>query len=96
MSSGTGAAAALGNTRTACLALTNVRRSFCRALRMCEATWSERCLETIAQTPDPQRYAVGVPNYPDSLMEGKAGVLYTYVSIQRPDQSSFPGYDGAT
>jgi lantibiotic modifying enzyme len=71
-------------------------RHLYRALRTCEATWFEPCLEAIAQTPDPQRYVPGVPNYPDSLMEGKAGLLYAYVSIQRPDQSSFPGYDGAT
>jgi len=66
-----------------------------RALRMCEATWNDLCLETIARTPDPQRYKMGVPNHPDSLMEGRAGLLYAYVSIQRPELSSFPGYDGA-
>jgi hypothetical protein len=38
----------------------------------------------------------GVPDFPCSVMEGKAGLLYAYVSLQRPDQSSFLGYDGAT
>jgi hypothetical protein len=66
-----------------------------RALRMCEATWSERCLASISQSADPSRYRTGVPDLPDSLMEGKAGVLYAYVAAKLPDLSSFPGYDAA-
>jgi len=75
---------------------TGNHRHLYRALRTCEAMWSERCLKTIGETTDPQRYRCGVPDFPYSLMEGKAGLLYAYVSMQRPDQSSFPGYDGAT
>jgi hypothetical protein len=72
------------------------QRELYRALRLCEATWSPRCLRVIDESLDPQRRRQGTPDYPYSLMEGKAGVLYAYVAMQRPDQSSFPGYDGAT
>jgi lantibiotic modifying enzyme len=66
-----------------------------RALRMCEATWSERCLAVIGQSHAPQRYRPGVPDLPYSLMEGKAGLLYAYIAMQRPHQGTFPGYDDA-
>lgn len=75
---------------------TGNQRYVYRALRMCEATWSPRCLQVISESPDPQRRRPGIPDFPYSLMEGKAGLLYAYVAMQRPDQSSFPGYDGAT
>ena len=72
---------------------TGSQRYLYRALRMCEATWSASCLEAIAQFDDPKRYRPGVPDLPNSLMEGKAGLLYAYVSIQRPATARFPGYD---
>ena len=73
--------------------MTHGERDLYRALRMCEATWCERCLHTISESADPQRYRVGVPDFPYSLMEGNAGVLATYVALQRPGRSSFPGYE---
>eukprot|EP00051_Salpingoeca_urceolata_P021227 m.330079 g.330079 ORF g.330079 m.330079 type:complete len:632 (+) comp19759_c1_seq17:161-2056(+) len=75
---------------------TGVRRHLYRALRFCEACWSLDCLSVIAETADRQRECVGVPDHPYSLMEGMAGLLHAYISIARPDHSSFPGYDGAT
>ncbi|HMI86594.1 MAG TPA: LanC-like protein [Polyangiaceae bacterium] len=74
---------------------TRNERDLYRALRMCEATWSEPCLAVIRQSHDPQRYRPGSPDLPYSLMEGKAGLLYAYVAMQRPDQGGFPGYAGA-
>jgi lantibiotic modifying enzyme len=73
--------------------ITREKRDLYRALRMCEATWCEPCLATMRSSPDRQRYVEGLPDLPHSLMEGSAGVLYTYVSVLCPDTASFPGYD---
>jgi lantibiotic modifying enzyme len=73
--------------------VTREERYLYRALRLCETTWSEHCLATMRSSPDRQRYVPGIPDLPFSLMEGSAGVLYTYVSILRPGSASFPGYD---
>ncbi|HMJ12022.1 MAG TPA: LanC-like protein [Polyangiaceae bacterium] len=74
---------------------TQEERYLYRALRLCETTWCDRCLDTIRSSTDRQRHVPGMPDLPFSLMEGRAGVLYTYVSILRPDSASFPGYDTA-
>eukprot|EP00567_Pseudictyota_dubia_P000815 CAMPEP_0197467160 /NCGR_PEP_ID=MMETSP1175-20131217/65425_1 /TAXON_ID=1003142 /ORGANISM="Triceratium dubium, Strain CCMP147" /LENGTH=1257 /DNA_ID=CAMNT_0043003223 /DNA_START=3 /DNA_END=3776 /DNA_ORIENTATION=+ len=49
--------------------------------------------QAIQRQPDPQRFAVGVPDSPCSLMEGKAGVMCFLLDLSQPDTASFPGWD---
>lgn len=39
------------------------------------------------------RFVVGTPDYPYSLMEGTAGDLHFYADLIDPENAYFPGYE---
>lgn len=65
-----------------------------RAHKMAEAIRSEEIAKEVAVFWDPQRYTVGVPDYPYSLMEGLAGTLCFCCDLLHPESAAFPGYEG--
>ena len=65
-----------------------------KALQMAECVWSEEVKKEVMVFVDPQRYKVGIPDCPYSLMEGLAGTICFFCDVLYPKQAAFPGYDG--
>jgi lantibiotic modifying enzyme len=65
-----------------------------KAVQMAKSYWNEDLKLIIGSYVDPQRFKVGVPDTPYSLMEGAAGIVCFYCDLLYPDEASFPGYDG--
>lgn len=49
--------------------------------------------QAIQQQPDPQRRVPGVPDSPQSLMEGSAGVICFLLDLSAPATSAFPAWE---
>ncbi len=64
------------------------------ALKMGEVMETEDVKKEVAATWDPQRYRVGIPDFPFSLMEGLGGTVCFKCDLLHPELSAFPGYDG--
>ncbi len=64
------------------------------ALKMAECMASGEVLKEVAVSCDPQRYRIGVPDFPYSLMEGLGGAICFRCDLLHPELSAFPGYDG--
>lgn len=67
---------------------------FYKALQMAACCWSEEIVQAVAVYHDPQRFKIGVPDSPYSLMEGLAGTVCFFCDLLHPEQAAFPGYDG--
>ena len=65
-----------------------------KALKMAECCWNESVHQVVSTYNDPQRFRVGEPDCPYSLMEGLAGAVCFFCDILHPEQAAFPGYDG--
>lgn len=65
-----------------------------KALQMAECVWNEEVKKAVQTYPDPQRYKIGEPDCPYSLMEGLAGTICFFCDLLHPEQAGFPGYDG--
>lgn len=65
-----------------------------RAHKMAEAIRSEEIGQEVAVFFDPQRYTIGVPDYPYSLMEGLGGTICFCCDLLHPESAAFPGYEG--
>lgn len=61
---------------------------------MAEAVRSEEVRKEVEVFRDPQRYSVGMPDFPFSLMEGLGGTLCYCCDLLYPDTAAFPGYEG--
>ncbi len=65
-----------------------------RAHKMAEAIRNEDIKKEIGITKDRQRYVIGVPDYPYSLMEGLGGTICFCCDLLYPESAAFPGYEG--
>ena len=65
-----------------------------RAYKMAEAIHSDEIKKETDLYIDRQRYVVGVPNHPYSLMEGLAGTICYHCDLLHPELAAFPGYEG--
>jgi lantibiotic modifying enzyme len=63
-----------------------------RAYRMAEAMRSDEVKQAFLGFHDPQRYSVGIPDFPYSLMEGVGGALCFCCDLLHPESAAFPGY----
>lgn len=63
-----------------------------RAYKMAEAMRSEDVKKGFLDFHDPQRYVVGLPDFPYSLMEGLGGALCFCCDLLHPESAAFPGY----
>lgn len=65
-----------------------------RAHKMAEAVRSEEIRKEVEVFRDSQRYSVGIPDFPYSLMEGLGGTICFCCDLLHPDSAAFPGYEG--
>ncbi len=65
-----------------------------KALQMAECIFNEEIKKMVETYIDRQRYRVGVPDLPYSLMEGLAGTVCFFCDLLHPEQAAFPGYVG--
>ena len=65
-----------------------------RAVKMSQFLMSDEASQAVAGYQDPQRYCVGVADFPYSLMEGLAGTICYLCDLLHPECAAFPGYDG--
>lgn len=65
-----------------------------RAHKMAEAIRSEEVQKEWAAYRDSQRFTVGVPDFPFSLMEGLGGAVCFCCDLLHPSSAAFPGYEG--
>jgi hypothetical protein len=76
--------------------LTGHPRYLHHAQAMFRLTSEPHYLDAVASYDDPQRLRMGVPDVPDSLMEGVAGVGCFLLDLLEPHFSCFPGYETST
>ena len=73
---------------------TGAQEHLYRAFKMAEAIRSREIRKEVEVFVDPQRYTVGVPDFPYSLMEGLGGTVCFYCDLLHPDMAAVPGYEG--
>lgn len=65
-----------------------------KAHKMAEAIRSDEIGKEVEVFVDPQRYSVGVADFPYSLMEGLGGTVCFCCDLLHPNTAGFPGYEG--
>lgn len=73
--------------------LTRQEEYYYKAVKMAECMFNDEIKDIIGNYYDPQRYRVGVPDSPYSLMEGEAGTICFFSDLLYPEHSVFPGYE---
>ena len=64
-----------------------------KTLMMAQCVWNEDIQEQIRVQSDPQRFKIGEPNHPYSLMEGLGGAICFFADLLKPETAAFPGWD---
>ena len=64
------------------------------AYKFAEAVEKDEIKREVTAFVDPQRFKVGVPDFPYSLMEGLGGTICFFCDLLHSKMAAFPGYDG--
>lgn len=71
--------------------LTGKEEYYYNALSMADSVWNESISKAVYSYNDPQRFAIGQPDTPMSLMEGLGGVISFFCDLLHPKTATFPG-----